>query len=222
MLHVALFTAAALDKTLAFLAPLFLDTPAADIAAARQAASATLAGYAVRSDRELRLAALIIAFSFGALDALSRAINPVLSMNQMLRLHGNANALNRAAHLNETRLLALQRQSAGEPLSEADPPIEVLPASIATQDLVAFTRPAPKAAPAIASASPAAPLSAPPSRQQRRAAERQAEKLRRSQEEKARRAQRVARLGGITTAPAVSGTKTQGVQPQNCFSSRSI
>jgi hypothetical protein len=219
MLHVALFTAAALDKTLAFLAPLFLDKPTGDIGIARQAAKATLAGYAARTDRELRLAALIIAFSFGALDALSRAVDPTLSLNQMLRLRGNANALSRAAHQNETRLLALQRRSGAEPPDEADRQADVLPASIATQDLVAFTRPAPKA---VIAATPAAPAAAPLSRQQRRDGERQAEKLRRREEEDARRAQRAVHRAAIAAAASPSGAGSQGLQPQNRFNNRSI
>lgn len=221
MLHAALFTAAALDKTLAFLAPLFLDKPEGDIAAARQAASATLADYAIRTNRELRLAALIIAFSFGALDALSRAVDPALAVNQTLRLRGNANALSRAAHQNETRLLALQRGApAGETLREADAPIEALPASIAIRDLVAFTRPAP--GPAIASETPVAPLVAPLSRPQRRAAERQAEKLRQRQKEENRLAHRAAQRGAIAAAVSLTGPVPQGFEPQNRLSSRSI
>lgn len=72
MLNPAAFTAAVLDRILALLAPLFLSAVGGDAAAARDAANALLASYEPRTNRELRFAALAIAFSFGALDALSR------------------------------------------------------------------------------------------------------------------------------------------------------
>src|SRR4051794_5854246 len=92
----AMITAAVLDKLLGFLASLFRDM-AADDGAAREAARSSTATYGARDDRELRLAALSIAFSFGALDALSRAADPDLPPNQVLRLRGNTNALSRVA-----------------------------------------------------------------------------------------------------------------------------
>ena len=175
MLNPASFAATVLDRVLALLAPLFLSAAAGDTEAARDAASALLASYDPRSNRELRLAALAIAFSFGALDALSRASDPDLPINQVLRLRGNANALNRAAHQNETRLDKRPSQP------EAAPPEEPgeLPASSETGDLIDFVRAAP----------PAPGLS----RQQRRFAERQAEKQREREQEAARLEQRVAR-----------------------------
>src|ERR1700760_4815753 len=103
-------TAVILEKMLTFLAPLFLDV-AGDIGSAREAARALLASYEPRTDRELRHAALVIAFSFGALDGLSRSAGSELSVNQVLRLRGNANALNRAALRNEQALEALRAQS---------------------------------------------------------------------------------------------------------------
>lgn len=195
------FTAAALDKTLGFLALLFLDSPDGDIIAARRAASEVIASYSPRTDRELRFVALIIAFGFGALDALSRAVDPVLTVNQVLRLRGSANALNRAGQQNETRLQAPQCQSDVETLPEAGPPVDALPTSIAIQDLVTFARPPAKPA----SVTPVVPLS----RQQRRAAERQAEKLRLRQQGEARRAQRAAQRSAITSA-ADKGCPTPG------------
>jgi hypothetical protein len=106
-----MITAAVLDKILGLLAPLFRDV-AADDDAAREAARATLNSYAAGDDRELRFAALSIAFSFGALDALSRAADLDLPPSQVLRLRSNANVLNRATQQNEARLEKARRQQA--------------------------------------------------------------------------------------------------------------
>jgi hypothetical protein len=173
MLNAAPFTAAVLDRILDLLAPIFLSAVAGDTQAARNAASALLASYEPRTNRELRFAALAIAFSFGALDALSRSIDAELTVNQVLRLRGNANALNRAAHQNETRL--------DNRTPEADAPDEpaALPASSEIEDLMEFVRPS----------APAPVLS----RQQRRFAERQDEKRLQREQEAARLEQRVAK-----------------------------
>src|SRR3954469_22274628 len=134
-------TVVILDKILAFLAPLFLDV-AGDIGAAREAARTLLASYDPRTNRELRHAALALAFSFGALDALSRSIASELTVNQVLRLRGNANALNRAALLNEQALEALRDQlpevlsDAPSELAEAD--AFDLPASLEPADMAKF------------------------------------------------------------------------------------
>jgi hypothetical protein len=168
-----------------FLAPLFIDAAANDAAAARDAAQAMLDSYGARTDRELRLATLAIAFSLGALDALSRAVDQDLSTNQVLRLRGNANALNRAAEQNENRLEKLLRQveaATGDATPEPD-----IPATSATDDLVAFVRSSWKAEKAAAVAQPA-----PLSRQQRRFADRQAEKQQQREQEQARLAERAA------------------------------
>lgn len=184
-------TATVLDRLLAFLAPLFLDVVAGDAEAARQAAHALLDSYEARTNRELRLAALSIAFGFGALDSLSRAVDPALVVAQVLRLRGNANALSRSAAQNETLLNKLRRQ----PPEAVEAVAEPLPASTATSDLVSFVRTpvvhTPSGTPATA---PAVVMS----RQQRRAAERQAEKQRRRQQEAARREQRAIALQKAT------------------------
>jgi hypothetical protein len=172
-------TAVILDKILAFLAPLFLQAASGDANAAREAARALLAEHNPRTDRELRRAALIIAFDFGALDALSRSVADDLTLSQILRLRGNANALNRASLQNQKALDALQQQEPEPPEAAAD-----LPASLEPADLASFAR-----------------AEAPVSRQQRRAAERQAEKARLRQEEKDRLAQRAALLAA-RRAPA--------------------
>jgi hypothetical protein len=175
MLNPAAFTAAVHDRLLVLLAPLFLTVVAGDTEAARNAARDLLASYNPRNNRDLRLAALAIAFSFGALDALSRAADPDLPINQILRLRGNASALNRAAHQNETRL----DKRTGEPDTAAPDEPTDLPASSKTEDLAAYVRPAPPAPQ--------------PSRQQRRFAERHADKQREREQESARLEERVAR-----------------------------
>jgi hypothetical protein len=165
-------TALILDKILAFLAPLFLEASSGDTAAAREAARALLAEHNPRTDRELRRAALIIAFDFGALDALSRSVAAELTLSQVLRLRGNANALNRASLQNQKALDALQQLEPEPSEAAADLPVSLEPA-----DLASFAR-----------------AEAPISRQQRRAAERQAEKARQRQQEQARLAERAARI----------------------------
>ncbi|WP_158924598.1 hypothetical protein [Acidisphaera sp. S103] len=196
MPHPATITTAVFEKIIAFLAPLFLIPGTSDIATARETAITTLASYGARTDRELRFAALSIAFGFGALEALSKAAAPDLPLNHALRLRGNANALNRAAQQNENRLEKLQRQPEAAETEEhaenamlealADP----LPTSNQTADLLAFVRAQVKSMRPTAdlTSAPVVPLS----RQQRRAAERRAEKMRQRQQEEAKRAQRLA------------------------------
>jgi hypothetical protein len=168
-------TAPVLERILTLLAPLFLSAAGGSVEAARNAASALLASYEPRTNRELRFAALAIAFSFGALDALSRSADPELTLNQVLRLRGNANALNRAAQQNETRL----EKRSPQPEEAAVEAFSALPASSEIEDLVALVRPT-AAAPAV-------------SRQQRRFLERREEKQRQREQEAARLDERVAK-----------------------------
>jgi len=112
-------TTPVLDKMIAFLAPLFLDTMDASLATARHAAARMLASYDARTDQELRLAAEIIAFGFGALDALRRAANPDLSTKEVLRLRGNANSLNRAGQQNQRLLDRLHRRRTSDASAQA-------------------------------------------------------------------------------------------------------
>jgi hypothetical protein len=175
----AAITAVALEKILGFLAPLFITGEQCDLATATAVARELLVSYGGRTNKEIRLAALTIAFSFGALDSLGRSVAADLSINQILRLRGNANALHRAAHKSEG---ALDRLHQADPEPDQEEPAEDLPISIETPDLVAFARPVQL------------------SRQQRRAAERQAEKVRLSQQEQARLAERAAARGSAPRA----------------------
>jgi hypothetical protein len=210
MSHPATITAAVFEKILAFLAPLFL-IAASDLDTAREAAGAILASYGARTDRELRFAALSIAFGFGALEALSRASDPALALNQVLRLRGNANALNRAAQQNETRLEKLRKQPPVATETEAaevtpNAPADALPASSATADLLAFARSKLKSMMGVTAPAAPAPVSVTPlSRQQRRDAERKAEKVRQRQLEEARRAQRAAERTTVVREPMRQG-----------------
>ncbi|HEX3574708.1 MAG TPA: hypothetical protein VHU42_08925 [Rhodopila sp.] len=175
----AAITAAFLDKILTLLAPLFLAATGGDMAAARDAVRSTLANSHARTDAELRLTALVIAFGFGALDALGKAVDPDLSVNQVLRLRTNATALSRASHQNQAVLDRMHKAEPAEPAPEPELAEPDLPASIETEDLVSFTR-----AIAPARTQPPAPLT----RQQRRAAERADEKAKRQHDYQVRRA----------------------------------
>jgi hypothetical protein len=198
MPHPANITPAVFEKIITFLALLFLIPGTGDIATARETASTTLASYGARTDRELRFSALSIAFGFGALEALRKAADPDLPLNHVLRLRGNANALNRAAQQNENRLEKLRKQppAASEYQDTEETPLDALadtvPASSATADLLAFARA--KMQSMMPAATPASALVVPLSRQQRRAAERKAEKTHQRQQEEARRAQRLAAM----------------------------
>jgi len=203
-------TASVFEKILRFLTPLFRDNDVDDTDAAREAARDALSNYAPCTNRELRIAALCIAFSYGALDALSRAGAPDLPLSQVMRLRGNANALNRAAEQNESRLERLRKQPSVEiaehEAATADDPVEALPATSATADLLAHVRS--KVGSMINGAVPAVPVTAAPlSRQQRRDAERKAEKAQKQKAGEARRAERA-----MQRMAAVGGSVTQGVQ----------
>jgi len=208
MPHPATITASVFEKILAFLTPLFVGAQTIDIGVARESASGMLASYGARTNRELRFAALSIAFGFGALEALSRAANPELALNEVLRLRGNANALNRAAQQNETRLEKLQKQPPAvidaENAVEAteDAPADALPASSATADLLAYARSTLKSMMGAAVSTAPAPVEAVAlSRQQRRDVERKAEKVRLRQQEEARRAQRATQRAAAAREP---------------------
>jgi hypothetical protein len=167
-------------------------------AAARVAAAETLATYQVRNNRELRLAALAIAFGFGALHALERAAAGDLPPNQMIRLNTNASTLSKAALQNEDKLDKLQQGTQPEAApAEAD---NRLPTTTETQELVAFAR---QITQSLADAGIDPKAAAPASRQARRLLERQAEKARRRLQEQERLAQRAAQRLARQGMPAL-------------------
>jgi hypothetical protein len=131
-------TAAFQDKILTLLAPLFLVATGGDVGAARETVRATLVDYRARTDDELRLAALVVAFGFGALDALSRAANPDLTLEAVMDLRDNAIALSQAGDRTQAALDRLLKRRPDETRSTAEP--TDLPASIEVDDLLTFAR----------------------------------------------------------------------------------
>jgi len=115
--------AAILETILTHLATLFLTGAAGDTAAARQAAAQMLAAYRPENEAELRLAAGIIGFSFHALEALSQATGPDMSLTRVLRLRGSAVSLSRESAKAERRLGQLQKaRQQSIPAPQAEPP----------------------------------------------------------------------------------------------------
>ncbi len=96
--HVHLDHPAILNTVLGHLASHFLEAADGDLPTARHAANRMLAAYDVQTEEELHLATDIIGFGFHALEALSAAAAPDLSLNQKIRLRGSAVSLNREAH----------------------------------------------------------------------------------------------------------------------------
>jgi hypothetical protein len=120
---------AALEVMIVRLAHLFLSGANNDKQIARQAAHGALLAYHPRSEAELMLAAEIISFSFHALDALNRAADPALSINQLCRLRSNAVSLSREAHKAQRKLDQLKRAApvaAGPVAPEAALPSETV------------------------------------------------------------------------------------------------
>lgn len=99
-----------LDKVVGLLLPLFLNAAEGDTQAARHTVLCMLASYDVETEQEIRLAAEIASFSFGALEALGRAMDPDLPLNASLRLRGSANSMHRSAHQCERTLDRVRKQ----------------------------------------------------------------------------------------------------------------
>jgi hypothetical protein len=126
MSFAATLSTAILDTILGRLALLFLTGAGGDLAVARRAAAQMLAAYHAETEDELRLASEIISFSFHALEALSQAMTPGMSLNHILRLRGSAVSLSRASHNAQRKLDQLQKARragcrAGQP-SEVEVP----------------------------------------------------------------------------------------------------
>jgi hypothetical protein len=124
MLLASTLPAAILETILARLALLFLIGAKGDEAAARHAAAEMLASYQPQTTAELRLAANAISFSFHALEALSQAAHPDMSLNKILRLRGSAVSLSRESFKAERRLDQVQqgrRAGALEPQTPEPP-----------------------------------------------------------------------------------------------------
>lgn len=86
------------ERIVRVLSRFLLDGASGDAAQARLAATELLQSYGARTGADLLLAAQIIAFGFAALDNLGQSFaDPDLTLAKIMRLRGNANALNRAA-----------------------------------------------------------------------------------------------------------------------------
>jgi hypothetical protein len=118
---------AILKTVLLRLAVLFLSGTGGNLIEARHAASQMLAAYHPETEDELRLAAEIISFSLHALEALSQAADPEMSLNQKLRLRGSAVSLSRESHKCQRRLDQLQKARLtgipAEPANAASAPV---------------------------------------------------------------------------------------------------
>jgi hypothetical protein len=99
-----------LEEVLYTLLPTFFAGAGGNHAAARQAALAALAAYDPQNEQELRLAAQITQYSFASLDAIARSVDPDLPLNTVLRLRGNANALQRSANQCQRTLDRLRKE----------------------------------------------------------------------------------------------------------------
>ena len=82
------------------LAPMFIAVCGGDIEYARMAATETVNGYRSRDHGDLIAIAQIVARGLAALGSLSLSMSDDLTIAMTLRLHSNANALNRSAEQN--------------------------------------------------------------------------------------------------------------------------
>jgi hypothetical protein len=109
-----------LTLIVALLAPLFLTAGDGNIAFARLAALQTIGAYRARSQADLITIAQIVACGLAALGSLGLSMGDQLSVSMVLRLRGNAVALNRAADWNR-KALAASRTAAPAPEPAAPP-----------------------------------------------------------------------------------------------------
>ncbi|WP_428486182.1 hypothetical protein [Rhodopila sp.] len=100
------------------LAPMFLTDGTSDLRLARMAAMETVNGYRARSGADLLMIVQIVAFGLAALGSLSLSMADDLPLLLILRLRGNAAALNRAAEQNRR---ALEKSLHAETPSAPDP-----------------------------------------------------------------------------------------------------
>jgi hypothetical protein len=120
--------AAILETVLKRLATLFLSGAGGDITTARHAAAEMLAAYQPETAQELRLAALLVCFSFHALEALSQAADPDLPLTKILRLRGSAVSLNRESDKAQRRLDQIQQaRREGAPEQPEPQPVQTQP-----------------------------------------------------------------------------------------------
>lgn len=108
-----------INLIVSLLAPMFLAVTEGNIALARAAALETIIGYRVQNHVGLLAVAKIVAFGLATLGSLSLSMTDDLSISMVLRLRGNANALDRASDRNERALQVAQAQSPATGFDEA-------------------------------------------------------------------------------------------------------
>jgi hypothetical protein len=91
-----------LGLIITMLTPMFLFTAVGNLTHARAAAPETLASYRVEARHDLITVAKIIAFGLATIGSLSRSMEDDLTLNQILRLRGNAT--DRSEHRNRQAL----------------------------------------------------------------------------------------------------------------------
>jgi hypothetical protein len=145
------------------LAPMLLTAAGADIAFARMAVVETIRAYQPRNQADLIAVAQIVACGLAALGSLSLSMADDLPLSMVLRLRGNANALNRSAEQNRrTRLDS--RSATDQPAetqvepADAQYEAEVLTSVAETERRFADAR---ATAPAAEPAPPPAPIALP-------------------------------------------------------------
>ena len=111
-----------MNLIVAFLAPMFLAASGGDVALARTAAIETVDAYRIRNHADLVSIAQVIAFGLAALGSLSLSMADGLSLSMVLRLRGNANALDRAAERSRRALRESHRHNASP--DQAEPEIQ--------------------------------------------------------------------------------------------------
>jgi hypothetical protein len=100
-----------LNLIVTLLAPIFLGVTNGDLNLARKAAFDTVATYRATNQADLIAIAQIIGFGLAALGSLSLSMTGDPSPSMVLRLRGNANALNRSAEQNRRALDKRRRET---------------------------------------------------------------------------------------------------------------
>jgi len=117
---------------IAYLMPYLLEGAGDDPVTARAAVLELIDAYNAATVRELTLAGRIIAFNLAALDNMRRSmLDPAMSDAMVLRLRGNAVALNRAADQGQKALELLQAQRRASPDAAVTPSSFRAPSPIA-------------------------------------------------------------------------------------------
>jgi hypothetical protein len=108
-----------MNLIVAFLAPMFLGASGGDIGFARSAAIETVNAYRTRNHADLVAVAQVVAFGLAALGSLSLSMADDLSLSMILRLRGNANALDRSAE--RSRRVLRERRAGNAPPDQPQP-----------------------------------------------------------------------------------------------------